>query len=86
GRAARQDANLVLLDELGSHLAAAGIVPAAFPLVLQYNHRDLPDAVPPKDMDRLLNGRGWPAVPACALTGEGVEATLETLFSRLPSG
>ncbi len=84
GRAARQDANLVLLDELGSHLAAAGVASASFPLVLQYNHRDLPDAVPPEDMDRLLNGRCWPAVPACALTGEGVETTLDTLLERLP--
>ncbi len=86
GRAARQDANLVLLDELGAHLTSEGIAPAGFPLVLQYNHRDLPDAVPPADMDRLLNGRGWPAVPACALTGDGVAATLAALVALLPTG
>ena len=84
GRAARQDANLVLLDELGAYLAAAGVSPAAFPLVLQYNHRDRSDAVSERDMDRLLNGRRGPAVPACALTGDGVVETLETLLSILP--
>lgn len=84
GRIARQDANLVLLDELGTHLVACGVSPAAFPLVLQYNHRDLPDAVPTADMDRLLNGRGGPAVSACALTGEGVSATLDALLTLLP--
>lgn len=86
GRVSRQDANLVLLDELGAHLAAAGVAPADFPIVLQYNHRDLPDAIPPADMDRLLNGRGWPTVPACALTGDGVEATLEALVALLAPG
>jgi len=85
GRIARQDANLVLLDELGAHLAACGVSPATFPLVLQYNHRDLPDAVPADDMDRLLNGRGGPAVAACALTGDGVSATLDALLTLLPT-
>jgi signal recognition particle receptor subunit beta len=84
GRSARQDANLVLLDELGAHLAEVADAPAGFPLVLQYNHRDLPDAVPPPDMDRLLNACGWPAVPACALTGDGVVSTLETLLASFP--
>jgi len=84
GRDARQDANLVLLDELGAHLAAVGIPPATCPLVLQYNHRDLPDAVPAEHMDRLLNGRGWPVVAACAAAGDGVVETLEALLARMP--
>ena len=82
-RVARQDANLVLLDELGAHIAAADPSPASFPLVLQYNHRDRPDAVTERDMDRLLNGRRGPAVTACALTGDGVADTLEILLTLM---
>ena len=84
GRPTRQDANLVLLDELGSHLAALCPAPATFPLVLQYNHRDLPEAVPMADMDRLLNGRGGPTVAASAATGEGVDLALQRLVALLP--
>lgn len=83
GRPERQDANLVLLDELGRHLGACGLDPARIPLVFQYNHRDLPEAVSPADLDRLFGGRRGPAVTTCALTGEGIETALGALLSLL---
>lgn len=81
GRPERQDANLVLLDELGTHLAARGFDPAGVPLVFQYNHRDLSEAVAIADLERLLNGRRGPAIPTSALTGAGIQMALDALLS-----
>jgi len=53
------------------------------PVVLQYNKRDLPDAAPIEEMERLLNKEGKPSLPAVALKGEGVEETLNLLVEEV---
>jgi signal recognition particle receptor subunit beta len=50
-----------------------------FPLVFQWNKRDLPNAVPVATLDRYLNRRHVEAMEACALTGTGVFATLRAV-------
>lgn len=69
-------------EELLDQLRAVGKDPARTPLVLQYNKRDLPHALPADDMDRVLNARGDPAFEAVATEGRGVLETLRAL-SRL---
>src|SRR5262249_17626101 len=49
------------------------------PHVLQYNKRDLPNAMSVADMDQQLNKFGVPTFEAVAYTGEGVFPTLKTL-------
>lgn len=61
---------------LHENLVEAGIEPRDFPLVIQYNKRDLPDAAPVADLERTLNHDRRVAVPACALNGTGVFETL----------
>ncbi|MBA4377089.1 MAG: hypothetical protein C0395_00205 [Gemmatimonas sp.] len=78
----RQDANLILLDELGAELAAAGPGDRAA-LLLQYNHRDDPEALPLAELEALLNPVGWPSVPTVATTGEGLPDLLALLLARL---
>jgi mutual gliding-motility protein MglA len=46
------------------------------PLVLQFNKRDLPTALPQDVLNQRLNRRGWPALEAIARQGIGVAETL----------
>jgi len=49
------------------------------PHVIQYNKRDLPNALSVEEMDKQLNKFGVPTFEAVAYTGEGVFPTLKTL-------
>ncbi len=52
------------------------------PVVLQYNKRDLPNALPVADIDAQINPMKAPTFEACARDGKGVFATLKEI-SRL---
>jgi mutual gliding-motility protein MglA len=88
------DENVESLRNLHENLLEDGIEPRGFPLVLQYNKRDLPGAVDLSELDDLLNFRGAPAYPAAALAGEGVfdtlkgvtQLVLQNLSRRFPAG
>jgi hypothetical protein len=45
--------------------------------VLQYNKRDLPNALPVAVLDKYLNPFNWPRFEACAASGPGVFDTLK---------
>jgi len=83
-RAERQEANLVLLDELGRHLLDLGWQPARFPIALQLNRLDDPTALPVVELRRRLDPPHVPVVPARADRGEGVTESLDALLERLP--
>ena len=51
----------------------------AFPFVIQWNKRDLPNAVAVPALDRYLNRRHVPTMEACAVTGSGMFATLRAI-------
>lgn len=71
--------NRLSLDELSRNLVAQGKSLDAFPLVLQYNKTDLPDAVPAAELDRALNVLGAPRFESVAVTGLGVVETLRAI-------
>lgn len=79
----RMDANLESLDNLHRHLTAYGYNPEDIPLTFQYNKRDLPNVVPVKEMDRLLNPQGAPAFEAVARQGIGVFETLKDISRQV---
>ena len=79
----RQDANLILLDELGAELADPVRAGGRAALLLQYNHRDDPDALPLAELEALFNPVGWPSLPTVAVTGEGLPELLALLLARL---
>jgi hypothetical protein len=58
-------------------------------MVLQYNKRDLPNALPVEILNEKLNPRGLPFYEAVAVKGQGVEETLKgvtaTVFRSLAS-
>ena len=74
----RLDENLESFRNLHENLVEEGIDIRDFPMVLQYNKRDLPAVVPIHDLDDLLNFRGVPAFPASAVEGAGVFDTLKS--------
>jgi hypothetical protein len=53
------------------------------PVVIQYNKRDMPDAMSVADLQRELNPHGLPHIEAIAKTGEGVFPTLKDLSARV---
>ena len=50
-----------------------------FPLVLQYNKRDLPAAVPVAVLDKHLNQFNWQRFEAVAMQGQGVFESLQAI-------
>jgi mutual gliding-motility protein MglA len=71
------DANLDALANLKENLEANEIDPGEIPTVLQYNKRDLPNALPVEILNERLNPRGLPFFEAVAMKGQGVDETLK---------
>jgi signal recognition particle receptor subunit beta len=71
------DANLDALANLKENLEANEIDPAEIPTVLQFNKRDLPNALPVEILNEKLNPRGLPFFEAVAMKGQGVDETLK---------
>jgi signal recognition particle receptor subunit beta len=71
------DANLESLQNLEDNLKRSGVRIHEVPLVLQYNKRDLSNALPPVQIDKALNKWHVPTFESVATTGLGVEQTLK---------
>jgi signal recognition particle receptor subunit beta len=71
------DANLESLQNLEDNLKRQGIRIREIPLVIQYNKRDLPNALAIPDLDAEINKLGVPHFESVATNGLGVEETLK---------
>ena len=71
------DANLESLENLRANLEANEIDANEIPMVIQYNKRDLPNALPVEILNERLNPRGLPFFEAVAKKGIGDEETLK---------
>lgn len=71
------DANLESFDNLRRNLLGLDVDINAFPLVFQYNKRDLEELIPVETFNQLLNPRNLPFVEASAINGVGVFETLK---------
>lgn len=81
----RLDANIISLDDLLDNLSAYGYDIDRIPFVIQYNKRDLPNALPIEKLRSELN-RWYPKVPdfeAVASEGEGVFECLKTVVKMI---
>jgi len=82
--------NIESLKDLQKNLAANKLDINKIPMVLQWNKRDLPTALPVGALERAINKRGLPAFEATATTGEGVLETLRGItvevFNHIKSG
>ena len=75
----RMEANIESLENLKLNLAEQGYDLANTPCVMQYNKRDLPNAAPLDECQRLLNAAQMTEFEACATTGVGVFETLKAV-------
>ncbi|MEI7553747.1 ADP-ribosylation factor-like protein [Candidatus Chlorohelix sp.] len=72
--------NIQSLQELARNIQAQGKKFLEFPLVLQYNKRDMPNAVPVEVLDHYLNSSiKVPRFEAIASKGDGVFDTLKSI-------
>jgi len=78
-QAERMDANIAAMENLYENLADYGYDPREVPMVVQYNKRDLPSAVPVDEMRSHLNPMALPEYDAVAVTGRGVFDTLKAV-------
>ena len=73
------DANLESYENMRQNLEANEIDPDEIPIVLQYNKRDLPNALPIEILNERINPHNSPFYEAIAVKGVGVEDTLKAV-------
>jgi signal recognition particle receptor subunit beta len=71
------DACIESFENLRQNLEANEIDVDEIPMVLQYNKRDLPNALPIEILNERMNPKGHPFYEAVAVKGQGVEETLK---------
>ncbi|HSP80502.1 MAG TPA: ADP-ribosylation factor-like protein [Myxococcaceae bacterium] len=75
----RMEANIESLENLRVNLAEQGYDLNKLPYVIQYNKRDLPNALSVAELRQSLNPRGIPDFEGVAPTGVGVFDTLKAV-------
>jgi signal recognition particle receptor subunit beta len=73
------DENIESFQNLQDNLAEYGYDIDSIPTVIQYNKRDLPNAMSVEELEKALNKKGFPHFEAVAPTGEGVFKTLKMI-------
>jgi signal recognition particle receptor subunit beta len=82
-RPQQREENIESFRNLQGNLLEQGMDPRTMPLCLQYNKRDLPDAISVAGLESVLNYRSLPAFEASAVNGEGVFETLEEITRQV---
>jgi signal recognition particle receptor subunit beta len=78
--------NLKSLRDLALGLTAQEKPLHLFPIVLQYNKRDIPDPLAVERMDQHLNLLPWQRIEASAAEGDGVMETLNAICGLVYAG
>lgn len=78
-QAERMEENTQSLDNLEKNLKMQGYDLKEIPLVIQYNKRDLPNALPVADLRAALNKYNAPDFEAVASQGKGVMEAFKTV-------
>lgn len=79
-QATEAGSNVASFDNLETNLALVGLDIGRIPLVVQFNKRDLPDAVPEEDIRSIWDATGIPVTMASSLHGDGVVETFSLLL------
>ncbi len=78
--AAHLDQSLSAFESLKLYLDSWGLDLMDVPVVMQYNRRGAPDALPVDRLESLLNPWGMLSFPADSARGEGVRETLKSIL------
>ncbi|HEY5649754.1 MAG TPA: GTPase domain-containing protein [Nitrospiria bacterium] len=79
----RMEANIESMENLRKNLQEQGYNLDSIPFVIQYNKRDLPNAVPFDEINKALNPKGAPYFEAVAPEGKGVFETLKEIAKKV---
>jgi signal recognition particle receptor subunit beta len=79
----RMEANVESIRNLESNLEEHGFDLRSLPFALQFNKRDLTNAMPLDEMYRMLNYKREPTFEAVALQGVGVFDTLKAVAKQI---
>jgi signal recognition particle receptor subunit beta len=71
--------NIKSLRELAVNVTRQNKKFQEFPIIHQYNKRDVPNALPAATLDKYLNTLGWQRYEAVATTGVGIFDTLKAI-------
>ncbi|MCM2334722.1 MAG: GTPase [Anaeromyxobacteraceae bacterium] len=82
-QAAAMDANLESMASLDRNLVELGHDPATFPVVVQWNKRDIPGVLPVTALRAALNARGAPEFETVASRGEGTMDALKEVMRQV---
>ena len=77
--ASKMRENKESLADLEENLQEMGKSTSDVPIVIQYNKRDIPDAMSVEELEKELNPAGFPHYEAVATRGDGVFPTLKKL-------
>ncbi len=80
---ARHEANIESLKSMEEDLASQDVKLRGFPMVFQYNKRDLPGVLEVDELRKDLNPREVPEFETTATSGEGVLEALQTLVREV---
>jgi mutual gliding-motility protein MglA len=75
--------NVQSISELEMNMRRIGKDMRTFPMVMQWNKRDMPNALPVPVLERYLNRRRAPSFEAIAADGRGVFATLRAISKNV---
>ncbi|MDM8528845.1 ADP-ribosylation factor-like protein [Anaerolineales bacterium HSG24] len=76
-------ANVVSWRNLNSHLKSFDLSIDDIPVIVQFNKRDLPNALPTQLLQKSLRLNGKPTFNAVAMDGKGVFDTLKATIGRV---
>ncbi len=82
-QAEKFEENVQSISELEMNMRRIGKDMSTFPYVMQWNKRDMPNALPTHVLDRYLNRRRVPSFEAVAADGKGVFATLRAISKNV---
>lgn len=79
----RENINFLVLRETAAVLKEQGFDLYSLPVVVQYNKRDLPDAVPIEELQPVCNPWDTEYVEAIAVEGKGVVETFHAIVKKV---
>jgi signal recognition particle receptor subunit beta len=79
----RENINFLVLRETAAVLKEQGFDLYSLPVIVQYNKRDLPDALPIDELQPVCNPWGTEYVEAVAVEGKGVLETFQEIVKKI---
>lgn len=79
----RMESNIESIRNLETNLKQHGLDLKSLPYALQFNKRDLPNAMPVDELYRVLNYKREPTFEAVAPKGDGVFDTLKSVAKQI---